>query len=61
LVTALFFLLGQHGLPTKAGIVLVWLVPMAFGLHVAEEFAFPGGYPNWYKACSPKLAEALWV
>jgi hypothetical protein len=59
LVTALFFLLGQHGVPTKAGIVLVWLVPMAFGLHVAEEFAFPGGYPNWHKAYSPKLAEAL--
>ena len=58
LAAALLFLLGLPGVP-KPGVVLVWLVPMVFGLHVAEEFAFPGGYPDWYKTHNPRLGEAL--
>lgn len=56
---ALFFLLDHQGLPGKIGVTLIFLQPVFFGLHVFEEFIFPGGYLVWYKSYSPKLFEAL--
>lgn len=31
----------------KNVILLLWALPIAFGLHVFEEFIFPGGLPQW--------------
>jgi hypothetical protein len=31
-------------------ILLLWSLPIAFGLHVFEEFIFPGGLPRWIRA-----------
>jgi hypothetical protein len=58
-VSLLLFLLSQKGLPAKIGVTLVFLQPIIFGLHVFEEFIFPGGYVDWYRSHSPQLADAL--
>jgi hypothetical protein len=55
----LLFLLHLGGLPGKIGVTLVLLLPIVFGLHVLEEFIFPGGYVEWYKSYSPHLVQAL--
>jgi len=41
------------------GAALVWLMPLAFALHVAEEFAWPGGFAEWYVAYRPRFASAF--
>ncbi len=43
----LLFLLHLGSLPGKIGVTLVLLLPIVFGLHVLEEFIFPGGYVEW--------------
>jgi hypothetical protein len=58
-LSILSFLLRMNGLPAKIGVTLIFLQPIFFGLHVFEEFFFPGGYVVWYKSYSPKLVEAL--
>jgi hypothetical protein len=56
---ALWLLLRQKGLPSHAALVLVFLLPVAFGLHVTEEFIFPGGAADWFKAYRPRYASAF--
>lgn len=58
-LSILSFLLRMNGLPAKIGVTFIFLQPIFFGLHVFEEFIFPGGYVVWYKSYSPKLVEAL--
>jgi hypothetical protein len=48
-VLALLLFLHLESLPDKTGLTLVRLLPIAFGLHVLEEFGFPGGFSDWYK------------
>lgn len=45
-------------MPTSETIVeyLRWAVPICFGLHVFEEFLWPGGFIEWYHLYRPKLA-----
>ena len=57
-VAGLLFLLRQAGTPPKVGIVLVFFLPISFGLHVFEEFIFPGGGPGWFKLYRPQYAQA---
>jgi hypothetical protein len=40
----------------KNVVMILWALPVAFGLHVFEEFIFPGGLPRWIRAykSSPK-------
>ncbi len=33
--------------------LLLWSLPIAFSLHVVEEFAFPGGLKQWIQAYKP--------
>ena len=54
----------------KNVILVLWALPIAFGLHVFEEFIFPGGLQRWIRAykSNPKsdyyyfvLNAATWV
>jgi hypothetical protein len=53
-----FFLRMQAGLPAKFGLVMVFCLPIIFGLHVVEEFIFPGGAPAWFTLYHPQHAGA---
>ena len=57
-VVGLLFLLRQNGLPARFGLFLVFCLPIVFGLHVFEEFIFPGGAQDWFKAHHPQYARA---
>jgi hypothetical protein len=57
-VTAMLFLLRQEGLPPHIAVSLVFFLPTAFGLHVFEEFIFPGGASDWFKTYRPQYADA---
>jgi hypothetical protein len=57
-IAALLFLLRQDGLPSKFGILLVFLLPITFGLHVFEEFIFPDGGSEWFKLYRPQYTQA---
>ena len=58
-VTSLLTLLGQPaGVPSPLGVSLVFLLPITFGLHVFEEFIFPGGGSDWFKRYRPQYAGA---
>ncbi len=46
-LTLLLVLINQKVMPDKAGVLLVFLLPITFGLHVTEEFVFPGGFIRW--------------
>jgi hypothetical protein len=35
-------------------LILLWALPIALSLHVFEEFAFPGGFSRWIRACSSR-------
>jgi len=43
----LFLLIRQKVVADTAGVLLVFALPVAFGLHVIEEFIFPGGFISW--------------
>jgi hypothetical protein len=58
-LSALCYLMNQNVLPGRTAVILIFLQPVVFGIHVFEEFIFPGGYSDWYKNYSPRLAEAL--
>ena len=45
--------------PDPGMLALVWLVPIAFGLHVFEEFGFPGGFAEWSIHARPDSAKAM--
>jgi len=55
-VAALLFLLRQPGLPSQFDVLLVFALPISFGLHVMEEFIFPGGGPDWFRAARPQFS-----
>jgi len=58
-VTILLFLLRQpQSIPTPISVLLVFLLPITFGLHVCEEFIFPGGGSDWFKLYHPQYAKA---
>ena len=44
-------------LPDRMGVLLVVLLPICFGLHVTEEFLFPGGFIRWDNVFRPKFTE----
>ncbi len=56
-LTLLFVLLKQEVLPDKRGVLLILLLPIAFGLHVTEEFIVPGGFVKWVNTFRPKYAD----
>jgi hypothetical protein len=56
---SLYYLLNQSTLPGRTAVVLIFFQPVVFGLHVFEEFIFPGGYTDWYKKYSPRLVEVM--
>lgn len=41
----------------KNTILLLWALPVALGLHVFEEFAFPGGLMQWCRDNKPKKSK----
>jgi hypothetical protein len=41
--------------------ILYWLPAICVGLHVFEEFVWPGGFLPWYRAYRPELAASLTV
>jgi hypothetical protein len=57
-LATLFLLLGQDGPPGKIAVSLVFFLPIAFGLHVFEEFIFPGGASDWFRIHRPQYAAA---
>jgi hypothetical protein len=58
-VAALLFLLRQPAMPPPLGLVLVFCLPITFGLHVIEEFIFPDGGPAWFRLARPQYVEAF--
>jgi len=58
-LAALFFLLRQPGLPEAASVILVFCLPITFGLHVFEEFVFPGGGADWFRRDRPQFTQAM--
>jgi len=50
---------SMSGVCPAGGPWLVFALPIAFGLHVCEEFAFPGGYPEWAVRFHPERARAM--
>ncbi len=60
-ITSVIFLLllrGQPNLPAEFGVLLVFLMPITFGMHVFEEFIFPDGGSDWFKTNHPEHREA---
>ena len=53
----LVFLLERKVVPDATGILLIVLFPIAFGLHVTEEFIAPGGFIAWNHIYRPKLVD----
>jgi hypothetical protein len=41
--------------------ILYWLPAICVGLHVFEEFVWPGGFLSWYRAYRPEFAASLTV
>jgi len=56
-LAVLLILVRQKIVPDKVGILLVLLLPIAFGLHVTEEFIFPGGFISWDNIFRPKYTD----
>lgn len=55
----LVVLLKQAFFPSRLGLILVWLLPISFGMHVFEEFGFPGGYGEWSRTYRPQTAASM--
>ena len=56
-LTFLLVLIKQEIMPDKVGVLLIFLLPITFGLHVTEEFIFPGGFIRWDNIFRPKYAD----
>ncbi|MGZ7056526.1 MAG: HXXEE domain-containing protein [Candidatus Angelobacter sp.] len=56
-LSLLLLLFGQKIVPDKVGVLLVLLLPITFGLHVTEEFIFPGGFISWDNIFRPKYTD----
>jgi len=52
-------LLKQTVFPSEMGLTLAWCLPIAFGLHVFEEFGLPGGFGEWSRASRPQTASSM--
>lgn len=39
--------------------LLAWSLPIAAGIHIIEEFAFPGGFKTWWCAYKPEIAASV--
>ncbi len=59
LTVLMLFLARLHILTDNFGMVPIWLMPIAFGLHVFEEFVFPGGFADWHKSYRPRFASRI--
>jgi hypothetical protein len=57
LIVTLLSLINQNNFPDKVGTLIIWLLPISFGLHVTEEFVFPGGFDTWYREYRPEVAD----
>ena len=55
----LLFLLQQSMMPARLGVIIVWFLPVVFGLHVTEEFAFPGGFKEWDRLYRPEFTRSV--
>ena len=53
----LWLLLSQPGMPPRTGVLLVFGLPISFGLHIFEEFFFPGGGAEWFRTTRPQFAQ----
>ena len=56
-ISFLLLLSRQNIVPDKVGFVIVFLFPIAFGLHVTEEFILPGGFIPWDNLFRPKYTD----
>lgn len=56
-LTSLLVLIRQRVMPDKIGVLLVLLLPITFGLHVTEEFIFPGGFIGWDNIFRPRYTD----
>jgi hypothetical protein len=53
----MFFVLLRHVSPDTTGIVILLLLPIAFGMHVTEEFICPGGFIAWDNIFRPQFID----
>jgi len=56
-VGLLLLLIRQRVIPDNFGLLLIFLFPVGFGLHVTEEFIFPGGFIGWDNIFRPRYTE----
>ena len=57
-LAAAFLFLRHDVVRPHTVLLLVFALPIAFGLHVFEEFIFPGGASDWFKTYRPQYADA---
>jgi len=50
------WLLRQPFVPDRRSLILAYLFPIAFSLHVLEEFVFPGNGEDWFRLYRPRYA-----
>lgn len=50
------WLLKQPFIPDRLSLILAFSFPVAFALHVTEEFVFPGKGEDWFRLYRPELA-----
>ena len=53
----LLIVLWRRIVPDTAGAALLLLLPIVFGLHVTEEFIWPGGFIAWDNVLRPQFTE----
>lgn len=56
---ALVVLMDVGSFPSQTALIVVWLMPIVFGLHVFEEFGVPGGFEDWAASYRPVSAETM--
>jgi hypothetical protein len=56
-LSLLLVLVRQKIVPDTIGVLLIVFLPIAFGLHVTEEFIFPGGFISWDNVFRPKYTD----
>jgi len=47
----------QNIVPDETGVLLLFSLPIVFGLHVTEEFIFPGGFISWDNVFRPQFTD----
>ena len=50
------WLVRQAFVPDQRSVILAYLFPIAFSLHVLEEFVFPGNGEDWFRLYRPRFA-----